>query len=86
MNGNHVIYFDWFGVEHIPKELKKFIRNKNIKTNIYRMQAYYSIMFGYFCIGFIHFMLKCKSLLDYKNLFSPKENEKNDKIMLKYFQ
>ena len=52
-------------------------------TNIYRIQAYNSIMCGYFCIGFIDFMLKGKSLLDYKNLFSPNNYEKNYKI-LKY--
>ena len=46
-------YFDSFGVENIPKEIKKFINNKNILTNIYRIQAYYSVMCGYFCIGFI---------------------------------
>ena len=38
-NKNKIVYFDSFGVEHIPKEIKKFIRNKNIKTNIYRVQA-----------------------------------------------
>ena len=58
--------------------------NKNIITNIYRIQAYDSIMCGYFCIGFVDFMLKGKSLLDSTNLFSP--NEKNDKIILKYFR
>ena len=42
-------------------------------------------MCGYFCIRFIYFMLKGESLLDYKNLFSPKEYKKNDKIILKYF-
>ena len=85
VNGNIVIYFDSFGVEHIPKELKKFIGNKNITTNIYKIQAYDSIMCGYFCTGFIYFMLKDKSLLDYTNLFSPNEYEKNDKIIIKYF-
>ena len=64
MNGNNIIYFDSFGVEHIPEELKNFIRKKNIITNIYRIQTYNSIMCGYFCIGFIDFMLKNKSLLD----------------------
>ena len=49
------------GIEHIPKEIKKFIVNKNIKTNIFRIEAYDSIMYGYFCIGFIDFMLKGKS-------------------------
>ena len=63
VNDNNVIYFDSFGVEHIPKGIKKFIENENIITNIYRMQAYDWIMFGYFCIGYI-FMLKGKSLLE----------------------
>ena len=43
-------------------------------------------MCGYFCIGFINFMLKSTSLLEYTNLFSPNDYEKNDKIILKYFQ
>ena len=43
-------------------------------------------MCGYFCIGVIDFILKGKSLLDYTNLFSPNDYEKNDKIILKYFQ
>ena len=54
---NNVTYFDSFGVEHIPKEIKAFINSKNIKTNIFRIQAYNSIMCGYICIGFIDFML-----------------------------
>ena len=83
---NDIVYFDSFGVEHIPKEIKRFIGNKNIKTNIYRIQAYNSIMCGYFCIGIIDFLLKGKSLLDYTNLFSPNDYDKNDKIILKYFQ
>ena len=82
VNDNIVTYFDSFRVEHIPKEIKKFIGNKNIITNIYRIQIYDSIMCGYFCIGFIDFMLKGKSLLDYTNLFSPNDYEKNDKIIL----
>ena len=86
VNDNNVTCFDRFGVEHIPKEIKKFKGNKNIITNIHRMQAYDSIMCGYFCIGFIDFILKGKSLLDYTNLFSPNDYEKNDKIILKYFQ
>ena len=88
MHGNvaNVTYFDGFGVEYIPKEIKKFIGNKNITANIYRIQTNDSIMYGYFCIGFINFMLKCKSLLDYANLFSLTEYEKNYKILLNYFQ
>ena len=86
VNGINIIYFDSFGIEHIPKEIKIFIRNKNIITNIYRLQGYDSIMRGYFCIGFIDFMLKDKIFLDYTNLFSPNEYENNDKIILKYVQ
>ena len=85
MNGNNIKYFDSFEAEHIPKEIEIFLGNKNIITNIYRIQAYDSIMCGYFCVKFVDFMLKGKSLLDYKKIFSPNEYEKNDKIMLKYF-
>ena len=60
VNAKNVTYLDSLGVEHIPKEIKNFIGNKNITTNIYRMQAHDSIMCGYFCIGFIDFMLKVK--------------------------
>ena len=83
---NEVIYFDSFVVEHIPKEIKKFIGNKNIKTNIFRIQANNSIMCGYFCIGFIDFMLAGKTLIDYTNLFSPYDFDKNDQIILSYFK
>ena len=67
VNAENVSCIDSFGVEHIPKEIRKFIGNKNIITIIYRIQAYHSIMCGYFCIGFIDFMLKGKSLLEYTN-------------------
>ena len=63
----------------------KFIAYKKIITNIYRIQAYDSIMCGYFCIGFIDFMFNRKSLIDYTNLFSPNYFEKNDDIILKHF-
>ena len=62
MNAENVTYFVSFGVAHILKEIIKLIGNKNIITNIYRIQAYDSIMCGYFCNGFIDFMLKSKSL------------------------
>ena len=65
------------------KQIKKFIHNKNITTNIYRIQTSNSIMYGYFSIRFIDCMPKYKSLLDYTNLFFPDEYEKNDKIILK---
>ena len=85
VKNNNVTYFDSFGVEHIPKEIIKFIENKNIKTNIFRIQAYDSIMCGYFCIAFIDFMFKGKSLTDYTNLFSPNDVKKNDDTISKYF-
>ena len=84
VNNKTMIYFDSFGVEHIPKEILKFIARKKIITNIYRIQAYDSIMCGYFCIGFINFMFNGKSLTDYTNLFSPNDFKKNDDIILKY--
>ena len=68
---NEVIYCDSFGVEHIPKEIKKFINNKDIKANIFRLQAYDSITCGYFCIEFVNYMFDGKSLIDFTNLFSP---------------
>ena len=83
---NEVIYFDSFGVEHVPKEVKNFIGNKDIKANIFRIQAYNLIMCGYFCIGFIDFMLAGKTLIDFTSLLSPHNFEKNDKIILKYFE
>ena len=86
MNGENVTYFDSFGVEHIPKEIRKFIGNKYIITNIYRIQAYDSVICRYFCIGFIDLMLTGKNLLEYRNLFSTSDYEKNHKIILKYFQ
>ena len=85
VKNNDITYFDSFGVEHIPKEIIKFIENRNIKTNIFRIQAYDSIMCGYFCIGFIDFMLKGKSLTAYTNIFSSNDFKKNDNKILKYF-
>ena len=73
---NNVTYFDSFGVEHIPKEIKEFAKNKNIKTNIFRGQANNSVMWGYFCIVFIDFMLKEKTLTEFTNLFSPNNFKK----------
>ena len=66
---SNITYFHCFGVEHIPKEIKCFIDNKNIQANIYRIQAYDSLMCGYFCIEFIDIMLKGKILTDLTNLF-----------------
>ena len=81
-----MIYFDSFGVEHIPNEIIKFTRGFNIKTNIFRIQAYNSIMCGCFCIGFINYMIKSKDLIDYTNLFSPSDFDKNDRVILRYLK
>ena len=85
MWNNDISYFDFFGVEHIPKEIKAFIdRLSSITTNIFRIQSYYSIICEYFCIGFIDFMLAGKTLTEFTNLFSP-NNQKNDDIISNYF-
>ena len=77
----YTVYFDSFGVEHVPKEIKNFIGDKDIKANIFRLQAYDSIMCGYFCIEFINYMFKGKTLLEYTNLFSPNDFKKNNQII-----
>ena len=66
---NNVTYFDSFGVEHIPIEIKIFIEKSIVVTNIFRIQAYDSIISGYFCNGFIDFILKGKTLTYFTNLF-----------------
>ena len=71
VQNNDFTYFDSFGVQYISIEIRTFTGNKNIKTNILRIQAHDSIMWGYFCIGFIDFMLARKILADFTNLFSP---------------
>ena len=91
---NEAIYFDSFGIQHSPKEINKFINSDTtkssslecIKSNIFRIQAYDSIMCGYFCIEFINYMLKGKTLLDYTNLFSPNDFKKNDQVIKRIFK
>ena len=100
---NEAIYFDSFGIEHVPKEINKFIRSKELghavrndttklsaiacmKCNMFRIQAYDSIMCGYFCIEFINYMLKGKTLLDYTNLFSPNDFKKNNRVIKRIFK
>ena len=63
-----------------------FIGNKNIKGNIYRIQANNSVKCSYFCIGFIDFMLAGKILIDYTTLFSPHDFDKNDQKILSYLK
>ena len=56
-----IVYFDSFGVEHIPEEIKKFIENKNIKANIFGLQANNSVMCGYFCIDLLILCFQIKN-------------------------
>ena len=83
---NNVTYFDSFAVEHIPKEIKKRIDRSILVTNIFRILVYDSTMCGYFCIGFIYFMLTGTTLTDYKNLFPPNDYENKNNIILQYLQ
>ena len=83
---NEVIYFDVFGVEYIPKEIMERIKDKNIKTSIFRIQDNSSIMCGYFCILFIEYMLNNKNLTDFTNLFSPWNFKTNDQVIKSYFK
>ena len=81
-------YSDSFGVKHIPKEIIKFIGrlllSKNVMADIFRIQAYDSVICGYFCIGFINFMFNGKTLTEFTNLFLPNDFKKNDDIILSY--
>ena len=82
MQNNNVTYFGSFTVEHIPKEIRTFIdRSLSTAGNIFRTQAYYSIMCGYFCTGFIDFMLARSTLTEYTNLFSTNNFKENDDII-----
>ena len=86
VKSHEVIYFDSFVVEYIAKEIMKSMLNKIIKTNIFRIQDYDSIICGYFCISFIEFLLKNKSLTDFTNLFSPYDLKKNRQTIERYFE
>ena len=71
---NEIAYFD------------SFVGHKNIKTNMFRIQAGNSVMCGYFCIGFIDFMFAAKSFTDFTGLFSPYDFKKTDDIILSYYK
>ena len=66
--------------------MRKFLGNKNIITNFYRIKVCNSIICEYLCIGFIDFMPDNKKLSDFTNLFSQNSYFDNDKIILEYFQ
>ena len=81
-NRSEIVYFDRFGVEHVPEEIKEFVGNKDITANTFRVQANNSVTCGYFCIGFIDFMLAGKKLTDFTSMFSPFDFKENDNIIL----
>ena len=85
-NDNTITFFDSFGAEHFPKKIKKFVNGSTMIINIFRIQSYDSVTCGHFCVGFIDFILKGKSLIDFTNLFSTNRFKDNDKRMLKYIK
>ena len=85
-NRNEIAYFDSFGVEHVPEEIKEFVGNKNTRANIFRVQANDSVICEYFCIGLIDFMLAGEKVTDCTSLFSPYDFEKIYNIILDLFQ
>ena len=85
LNTKTVTYFNSSGVENIPNKIRNFINNNNIIANIFRIQAYDSIMCGYYCIGFTIFMFKGNSLTDFTDFFSEDNFKENDDILLNYF-
>ena len=82
---NNVTYFDSFGAENIPKEIKIFIDKSIVVTNILRIQTYDSVMCRYFCIGFIELMLKGNTLTNFTDFFSPNNFKINENIILNCF-
>ena len=66
---NLAVYFDYFGIDHIPQQVLN-------KKHIFRIQVNGSVMGEFYCIIFIEYMLGGIILLDYSNLFSPNENGK----------
>ena len=85
-NRNEIVYFDIFGVEPLPEEIKEFVGNENIIANIFWIQANNSVMCGNFCIGFINFMFAGKKLTNFTNMFSPYDFKKNDDIILSHLK
>ena len=83
INKNTAVYFDSIGIEYIPQEVSSKIKDKSLARNIPRIQSDNSVMCGFYCIAFIEYMIVGKSLLDYPNLFSLNDYQKDDKIICK---
>ena len=78
---NIAVYFDSFGIEYIPQEVLSKIKDKSITHNIFRIQVHESIICGFYCIAFIEYLLVGETFLDYTNLFSPNDYNKNNEII-----
>ena len=85
LKNNNVTYFDSFGIEYIPKKIAKLINDKSIKSNIFRIQSFNSILCGYFYTGFIEYTSNNLGLNEYAKLFLVTNVDKNDQIILDYF-
>ena len=83
---NTAVYCDSFGNENIPQTALNIIKNKSVTHNIFRIQDNGFIMCGFYCIAFVEYILKGKTLLNYINLFSPNDYINNSKIIFKYFK
>ena len=83
---NNVTYFGSLDVEHVPNGIKIFIDKSAVVGSIFKIQAYDSVICGNFCIGFINFILKGKSLAAFTNFFLPNSFDKNDDMTLEYFR
>ena len=85
-NRNEIVYFNSFGVEHVPEEIKESIEDKNIIANIFRTQSNNLVICGYFCNGFINVMLAGKILVDFTGLFPPYDFEKKWQYNFELFE
>ena len=86
INRNTSVHFDSFGIEYISQEVLNKIEDKSITKNIFRIKCNDCTMCGFYCIAFIEYLIAGKTLLEYANLFSPNNYQKNEKIIYKYFK
>ena len=83
---NTGVYFNSLEIEYIPQEVMNKIKDKSMTHNILRIQSHDSVMCRFYCIAFIEYMIAGKTLLDHTSLFTPNNNQKNDKIIFRYFK
>ena len=83
---NKTVYFDLFEIEYTSQEVFNKINEKSITYNAFRTQSDDFIMCWFYCNVFIEYMIAGKTLLQYKNLFSPDDYQNNNRITYKYFK